>query len=224
MSDATTPTAAPAAATPPPAPVASPPPATPPPGEEYRAMSPEAFKERLASERDAARRAQLKDLGFERSEDLKGALAKLKAREDADLSESQRIQKQLDDLAPRAKRAEALEARIKGVLEAEEGAIPDAKRALLELAPSDPADRLEWIARAKARGLFADAQPAAPEPKREPKPATTMATGGPATPPPAGTQDPYQTWQKLRETDRIHAATFYAANAPSIERARPARG
>ncbi len=156
--------------------------AQPEPGAEFRSMSPEAFAARLKAERDAGLKAALSSLNVDSIDTAKARLEALAKAEQAQLTEQQRLQKQLEELAPLAAKAKAYEATIAATLAAEESALPEAKRSLLALAPESPAERLAWLAKAKAQGLFADAASAAAQP------ATTRAGGtapAPSQPTPA---------------------------------------
>ena len=67
--------------------------------------------EKLIEEARAAARARLlKELGFEKVDDAKGALSKAREIADAQLTEKDRLTKQLEELTPKAKRAEAADA------------------------------------------------------------------------------------------------------------------
>lgn len=188
------PAAAPAA---PPAPaVAAPPPPAPPPvvappafaaGEEFKAMTAAQFAARLSAERESGMRALLKDLGVESPDVVKASLAKAREAELAQMTELQKLQALAESLKPQAARAATLEARIKAVLAAEEGAVPEAKRSLLDLAPTEPDARLEWLAKAKAAGLFKTDAPAAPLAPAEPTTPANTRAGGTAPAPNAPT-------------------------------------
>jgi hypothetical protein len=145
-------------------PVAQPAQAQPEPGAEFRSMSPEAFAARLKAERDAGLKAALATIGVDSLDTAKAKLEALAKAEQAQLTEQQRLAKQLEELAPLAAKAKAYEATIAATLEAEEKALPEGKRSLLALAPESPAERLAWLAKAKATGLFAEAGPAAVQP------------------------------------------------------------
>ncbi len=145
--------------------------AQPEPGAEFRSMSPEQFAARLKAEREAGLKATLTALGVDSVDTAKAKLEALAKAEQAQLTEQQRLQKQLEELAPLAAKAKSYEATIAATLAAEESALPEAKRALLALAPESPAERLAWLAKAKAQGLFADAAAVAAQP------ATTRAGG-----------------------------------------------
>lgn len=145
--------------------------AQPEPGAEFRSMSPEQFAARLKAEREAGLKATLTALGVDSVDTAKARLEALAKAEQAQLTEQQRLAKQLEELAPLAAKAKAYEATIAATLEAEEKALPEGKKALLALAPESPAERLAWLAKAKATGLFAEAAAVAAQP------ATTRAGG-----------------------------------------------
>lgn len=127
--------------------------------------------------------ATLKRLGVEKIEDAEGALKTHREKAEAEKSEVDRYKSKVDELGPRAKRAEVLEGTLKRYLEAEEGAVPKEKKDLLDLAPSadHPEARLEWIVNARKKGLFGAASP----PSAEPRPANSRAGGPPPAPAPA---------------------------------------
>lgn len=146
--------------------------AQPEPGAEFRSMSPEAFAARLKSEREAGLKSALAALGIDSIDSAKAKIEAASKLEAAQLTEQQRLAKQLEELTPLAAKAKRYESLIASTLEAEEKAIPEAKRALLALAPEAPEERLAWIAKAKGTGLFADSAAAAAA-----QPATTRAGG-----------------------------------------------
>lgn len=150
------------------------------PGAEFRSMSPEAFAARLKSEREAGLRSALAALGIDSLDTAKAKIEAASKLEAAQLTEQQRLAKQLEELTPLAAKAKQYEELVASTLEAEEKAIPESKRALLALAPEEPAQRLAWLAKAKSTGLFADATATATA-----QPATTRAGGtapSPSTP------------------------------------------
>lgn len=189
-------------------------------------MSREAFNARLAAEREAGAKSVLKDLGVEKAEDAKARLAEDAKRREAEKTELQRAQEQ-------AKEAETLrtykansEAAIKRLLEAETKAVPESKKGLLDLAPpeTDPVARLDWMARAKERGMFTDAAPATTTQgeKKPANPATTAGPNGPTPPKPAGTLTAYEQHQALlAKGQTVPAAQFEKAHRKAIEASRP---
>lgn len=145
---------------------------------------PDRFKARLGEAQTAGQRALAKSLGFADVEAMTKALEAARKLEDAQKTDLQRLTDQVAALSPQAARATALEAAIAETLKAQEGAIPEASRGLLDLAPTDPADRLRWIATAQAKGLFAPASAAA-APAAAKATATTRAGGSAAAAPAA---------------------------------------
>lgn len=189
---APTPPATPAAA----APVAPAPPTTPPAapsaGEEFKNMTPEQFSQRLSKEREQGTKALVRELGFEKVDDVKALLVRAKEEAEAKKSEQQKMQEKIAALEPSAKKAVELEAAVQKYLASEEAAIPEAKKGMLSLAPTDAHARLEWIANAKALGLFTVAAPVAPTtPTPAPLANTRAGNGNPPPPaPPAGQKHP----------------------------------
>lgn len=137
----------------------------------------------VAAKADAAVKAALKELGYDKLDDAKAAAKAHREAEESKKSELEKATGKVAELGPKAKRAEALEGTIKRYLDTEEKAVPKEKRDLLDLAPpaDQPEARLEWILNAKGKGLFG---PGSAEPKT---PANSRAGG--AAPPAAGAQD-----------------------------------
>lgn len=172
----------------------------------FQGMTLEQFNERLAQAEAAGSKKALAQLGAESIDAAKAALDADKKRRDAELSAQQKLDAQTQQLATASARATALEASVKGYLDAEEKAIPEDKRALLELAPpaTDPSARLQWIANAKAKGLFAatTAPAAASTPANTKAGGTAPATGNAATPqkkPSEMNDAEYAVWKQQRD-------------------------
>lgn len=153
---------------------AQPQPPAPEPGAEFRSMSPDAFAARLKNEREAGLKSALAALGIDSLDAAKAKIEAAAKLEAAQLTEQQRLAKQLEELTPLAAKAKAYEALVTSTLASEEQALPEDKRALLVLAPEEPAQRLAWLAKAKAAGLLVQ-PPAAPA--AAPLLATTRAGG-----------------------------------------------
>jgi hypothetical protein len=178
--------------------------------------NPDAFKERLAREREAGVKAVLKEHGFADAEAMKAFVASAKAKAEAEKTEAEKTSERIKALEPRAARAESLEKTVARYLEAEESAIQEDKRALLELAPADPEARLDWISKAKGKGLFGIAAQAAPKAVEPPKPADPATTMAPPGPQGSKTQakTAYETYQEIAATgNRVLAANYRIANA-----------
>ena len=156
--------------------------AQPAPGEEYKAMSPDAFKGRLAEERNAGVVAFLKSAGFEKPEQLTAALTEYKALKQSGMSDADKLNariKELEAQAALAQRTPKLEETIRRTLEAEEAAIPASRKGLLALAPVEPELRLPWLSAAKAQGLFTETPQAPAQPAAQPGLTNTKAGTAP---------------------------------------------
>lgn len=187
-------------------------------------MTSDALTARLAEERAkgsaAARAALLKDLGIEDAKDGKALLAAAKAKADAELSEAQRLAKTIEELTPKAKRAEALEKQLEALVAVQFDALPEGTRAAIdEVAQGNAEERLRMIGVFRKAG-FIDA-PAPPAAEKTKLPA---ATTSPASPPKAGTaQTKYDEWQAFVTAGRQTAADlFFQYNRSAIEKSRPA--
>lgn len=160
-------------------------------GDDFTKMSREQFNTRLHEAGQTAVRTVLKELGFEKVEDAKARLTKAGEIEKAQMSELDRAKATAKELSSKAANADRYETAIKSYLEAEEKAVPDAKRDLLDLAPpaTDPAARLDWISKAKAKGVFNVTSPAETktETKTDAKPANSIAGNGNPPAPKNGT-------------------------------------
>lgn len=192
--------------------------ATPAPGEEYKGMSPEAFKARLEAERTAGVKAALKELGFDKLDDAKARVAAAKSLEDAQKSELQRATERAAQLEARAKAADSYEATIKRYADQELGGLsPEAKRLVELQAGEDPHARLQAIANLRESGMLAKLG----GPTSAPKGATTGATPGPAALQGQSPGNAYQQWEAMRAKDPTAAAHLYSRNRAAIEAARP---
>lgn len=179
-------------------------PAAPSPGEEYKAMSPDAFKARLAEERNAGTAQLLKALGFEKPEQLQAALGELKNIKQASMSDAEKMAsriKELEAQAALAAKTPQLQETIRKTLQAEESAIPESRKGLLALAPVEPELRLPWISAAKAQGLFTET-PQAPALAQQPGLTNTKA----GTAPPAAIPGATNTKHPRDMTDAEFAA------------------
>lgn len=81
-------------------------------------------------------------------------------RKQKELEEQGKLAEVVNLLKPKADRADVLEATLKSYLDAEVASIPDDKRALIP--EGDITSQLNWIAQAKALGVFSPAVPKAP--------------------------------------------------------------
>jgi hypothetical protein len=194
--------------------------------------TPDAFKARLAEEREtgakAAEKALLKRLGVKDPAEIEQAMADAKKRADAELTETQRTTKRLKELEAEAASITPYRTALTAYLAAEEKAIPEEKLNVLDLAPPPEqlAERLTWIIKAKERGMFnvpAPVVPAVPAAPIAPRPgATTMGPNGPAAPAAEPVKNHYQHWKALQESgNTMLAASYRNAHRSEIERQSP---
>jgi len=172
--------------------------------------------------RAKARQDLLAELGYQDEDEAKAAREAQRKAEEAQKTELQRLTEAAAKVEPLSAETKRYRAAVESHLAAEIAALPEAKRALVDdLGPAatDPAARLEWLSKAKAKGLFAEAKAtaaAAPGP-----PATTMAPSGPATQPGQAPSE-YEHWQSLlRGGKTMMAAQYYQLHAKTIEAQRP---
>lgn len=177
------------------------------------------LKDRLDETRRSAETAALKGLGFETREQADAFVKSAKALQDAQLTEAQRQAKALEELAPKAQRADALAARLKTYSDREFAGLPETiQKAIDKSANGDPEKRLEVIDLFRESGLLG-ASITTPQPA--PAPANAGAGQG-APPKPTTAQTPFDQWQSLMTAGKtVQADIFYQTNAPAIEKSRP---
>jgi len=200
----------------PPAPAPVPPPAAAEPAK--LDLTSDQLKERLREERERARGAFLKDLGFEKSDDLKGALGKLKELETASLSQQEKTEKELAELRTKAARADGTTELLKLVVDEQFSKLPESVQKIIdETADGDPEQRLLLMRVVSAATASASADPAAPPPPPGPK--TVSPKPAPA---PQGAETAYDKWQSMQKKNGLLADLFFSANQREIEASRPA--
>lgn len=194
---------------------------------------PSWLKERLSRAATSAQAKLLRELGFDKADDIKGRLAKAKELEDAQLSDQERTANKIKELTTAAESATkystvAAEA-VKELFEA----LPEAHRvAIDELDPQTPEDRLKFIrafrklggsttpttSAAPATGQPVAAAPAAPPPLAAP--ITTAPTNG--APRPTTPRSKWDEYSDLEQTNPRAAGLFYSLNQRAVEASRPA--
>jgi hypothetical protein len=180
-------------------------------------MSSAALKARFDEERSKARASLLKEFGFESQKDLKAILDAAKARSDADLTESQRLAKALDEAKPQVARAEKLEKMLGALVESQFAALPEKVREAIDgVAAGNAEERLRMMDLFRSSGLLTGAASAAPAIAA---PATT--TPGPA-PRPTHVQSAWDKYQALEKSNPLLASAFYQMNRAAIDESRPA--
>lgn len=199
-----------------PKPVATPPDHAPSGDPALVSMPSDKLKTRLSESADAERRRLLKEFGFDSIEDGKRALKLFKEMQDAQLTEQQRIAKELDDLKPKALRADKLAQKLASMVDEQFATLPEsAREAIDEIAAGDPEERLKLMAAMRKAGLGASASTNGIQ-----RPVTTAAA--PNAPKPGTPQTAYDKWQEMAKTGQMAGDIFYQTNTLAIERSRPA--
>ena len=104
----------------------------------------------------------MKELGFEKPEDLKAALKLARDAQDKDLSELEKAKKSIAEYEPKAARTEHLEKLVAGFVEQQFGALPENVRdAIDEVAKGNPEERLRMIGVLRKAGVIAEGGSAA---------------------------------------------------------------
>lgn len=192
-------------------------------------MTPAQLKARLDEQSAAAQRKLLKELGFEKPEDVKSAAARLKALEDEKLSEQERTQKQLKELAAAVEANKPLATLASEAVDELFKALPAEQQAVIDdEAKGDPAARMRLIR--LARRLMPATPPApivvAPAagtppaaPPLPPPPAST--TPPPAAPRPGVVKTKYEQYQEMRAAENPMADIFFSLNERAIKASTP---
>lgn len=224
-----TPNAAPPADPPaPPKPPASPPVSD---ADKVR-MTPAQFKERQEEAATAAQRKLLKDLGFEKPEDAKSALARLKALEDKELSDTERAEKARKELEREVESAKPIKAVAADAMSELLATLPEAQRkAIEEEAGDSPQERMRLYRLTRKLMPSAPigdtpspaAPPAAPSTPAAPPPPAPPATTAPppGAPRPGAVKSKWDQWQEMVSRSDRGADIFYNLNARAIEASRP---
>jgi hypothetical protein len=196
-----------------PAPSAQPPAVAPTPAVDE---NPAWLNGRLQQARKSAVTDFLGELGFKDPKEAKAALDKLQSLETASLSEKERVEKQIQELTPKAAKAERLEGLFKSLVDSKFGTLTEKQQQAIDAkANGDPERRWEIMDVMEAAGALtpAAASPALPAAKQ---PAST-SPGAPPPPPPAPAQTPRSKWEAMKKTDPMQASLFYQLNRAAIE-------
>jgi hypothetical protein len=176
---------APVAATP--AAALAPQPATPRANPAEVNMSSADLKARLDEEREKSRKAVLAKFGVEKVEDIETKLARLKQLEDAQLSEAERVTKQIEELKKSADEGSRYKRALASAVEDRFAELPEkAREAIDEVANGDPESRLAMMRVLRKAGLV----PTIPSDAAPVVAATAAHAPQPATPAAPATQAP----------------------------------
>lgn len=183
----------------------------------------EALTKRLADERDThekkVRASILADLGVDKFESAKDAIAAAAKLKQESLSELEKRDLRIKELEPHKVAAERVGTRFKALVDAEFGKLPEAaQKAIDEHAGGDAEKRFDMIELMRKSGAI-EALAKSGEPL---KPAPPGSLGPPPAPLPSGAETAYQKYEAMRKSMPMAADIFYQTNQREIERTRPA--
>lgn len=189
----------------------------------------EQLKSRLDETREKTRADVLKELGFGSLAEGKKSLDALKKLQDSQLSEQEKLAKQLDEYRGIASRYEGHSKLFASMVENEIAKLPDTARAAIDEQSSDnPDERYRLLNFMRRVGVVASAQPAAgaqPQPTQPvpPAPAPRPVSAGAVPPAPRGAQprSKFEEWQDKSRGNQVAGDLFYQLNMTEIERTRP---
>lgn len=207
-------------------------------------MSSEAFNERVHKAQEAAQRKLLRELGYDKVDDVKATLKTAKQMQAEKLSETERLQAQIKDLEPKAAKADQLGKRFAAQVEVEFAALDEKMReAIDEVADGDAEKRFDQMQVFRKAGLLG-AKPSiggggngngngkkagagagdggeGGEGKQKPKAPANVGSGG-VPPKGAPPLDHFKHYEKLRAATPALASVYYQVNAQQIEEGRSA--
>jgi hypothetical protein len=199
---------------PPPPPAATPP--TPPKDEVT--MSSEALKKRLDEERGKARKAFLKEHGFDDEATFQAFQKTAKEAADAKLTADEKTAKRLKELEARDARASALEKRLAKDVEKRFAALPEDVQARIIEEAGDDVEQRDAFMRVLGSVTPAPATPAAGPPA---KAAPANSSNAPPAPPSGGAPTAFDQYTALEAKNPGLAAIFFNANAVAIQESAP---
>lgn len=214
----------PVADTPPPAtPVAAPAPAPAPSGPAPVSMTSEQLASRLREAESSAQKKFLKDLGFDKPADLKAVLKLAKDQAESDLSDNEKLKRQVAELEPKAAKVEALEAWKIAAVDEQFAALPEATRVSIdEDAKGDPDERLRLMRLARKWGVLNPPAPTTKEPPPAPAPKPPATTAPPPNAPPSKSAPTKWDEYKAREKkNAMQASIFYSSHKHAILASKP---
>lgn len=174
---------------------------------------PKWLPDRLKQAENSAVAKLLNGLGVDKPEALKAQLDKLRALEESQLSESEKVAKRIAELEPQAKRAEQLEGAVKLYADREFQSLSEPQRnAVTAIAGNDPASILKTIE--SLRPTWFQAAPAT-------APAAPPASTSAAPPPPAAAGGVSETdhksrFEQLKKENPFEAARYFGAHKAAI--------
>lgn len=175
-------------------------------------LPPEALAARLEAAKRTGQTELLKQLGVDNPDQIKAALAALKAAEDAKKSDAEKLTSTQAELA-RANAALEKQRQMSDALWVVESAklTPEQLAAVTTAAGDESSDRIRILAALRPTWTA----PAAPA-SAAPPVSTTPNTPAPSTTPPGSPVDHKVVWEGLRASNPILAANYLLAHQSSI--------
>jgi hypothetical protein len=211
----------PSPATPPAPPSSAPVPS----GPALVSMTSEQLAQRLREAESSAEKKFLKSVGFEKATDLKAILKLAKDQADADLSDKEKLERQVAELTSKAAKADALEAWKNAAVEEQFNALPETTRVLIdEDAKGDADERIRMMRIARKLGMLAPPAPGTKEPPVTPpalKPPANTAPP-PNAPPSKSAPTKWDEYQALEKKNPMQASIFYSSHKHAILASKPA--
>lgn len=190
----------------------------PPPPSETVSMTSDALKTRLAEERAKGVNKLLKELGVDKAEDIK-AMMKVKAElEAAQLSEKEKLVKELEDARKGASKASDLEKLAQELFGETWESLPEKVRESIEEQAGDSfQERARLVKIMKKAGLLGSNEAPKPPGKKAP------ANHGDAPPPPSPvpTKTAWEKYTEMKRESPMRASIFFDANRVEIAATQP---
>lgn len=186
----------------------------------------EALNKRLEDERAShekkVREAILKDLGVDKFDAAKEAIAKANKLEQDSLSELEKRDRRIKELEPHQQTAERVGTRFKALVDSEFSKLPEAaQKAIDKHAGGDAEKRFDMIEMMRESGAL-EAFGKGSTPPEPPKPPAPASNGPNPPPPPSGAPTKFQEWELMKARSPTMGDIFYQNHQREIERTRPA--
>lgn len=176
----------------------------------------------LPARLERERRKLLTDLGVEKVDDAKAAIAELKKIRDAEKTETDRLRAEVESLKAQTQRMSALESAVSARAKAELASLTDAQReAVMAVAGDDASVQLKAVDMLRPTWTSAVAAAIAPPVKQAPANTAPSAKAPSASSPES--ENVLATYERLRATNPYGAARYRLQNLERYTEALKAR-
>lgn len=181
-------------------------------------MTSDALKARLSEERTKGVNKLLKELGVEKAEDIK-AMMKVKAElEAAQLSEKEKLVKELEDARKGASKASDLEKLAQELFGETWESLPEKVRESIEEQAGDSfQERARLVKIMKKAGLLGSNEALKPPGKKAP----ANHADAPPNPPVVPVKTAWEKYQDMKRESPMRASIFFDANRTEIAATQP---